>query len=40
VTWRVYLENVPGELPSRGRVHFVSHDATRSTGWIFVESNE
>ena len=40
VSWRVYLENVPGELPSRGRVHFVSNDATRSTGWIFVESNE
>jgi hypothetical protein len=39
-SWRVFLETIPGELPSRGKVHFVSDDATRSSGWIFVESSE
>jgi hypothetical protein len=36
----VYLETMPGELPVRGRVHFVSTETTRSTGWIFVEGSE
>ena len=38
--WRVYLETPQEGGPVRGRVHFVSSDATRSTGWIFVESSE
>lgn len=38
--WQVYLETVPGPSPIRARVHFVSPDATRSTGWIFVEPTE
>ena len=39
-TWRVYLESAPGSPPIRGRVHFVSTEGTRSTGWIFVETSE
>ena len=39
-TWRVYFESAPGTPPVRGRVHFVSSEATRSTGWIFVETSE
>ena len=35
-----FLETIPGELPSRGRVHFVSDETTRATGWIFVEVSE
>lgn len=39
--WRVYLETShPGDQSARGRVHFVSGDATRSTGWIFVEPSD
>ncbi|NOT06695.1 MAG: hypothetical protein HOP28_00675 [Gemmatimonadales bacterium] len=38
--WRVYFETAPGEQPARGRVHFVSSEAQRSTGWIFVEPSE
>jgi hypothetical protein len=38
--WRVYLEAPHGGPPVRGRIHFVSSDATRSTGWIFVEPSE
>lgn len=38
--WRVYLETPHGGAPVRGRIHFVSSDATRSTGWIFVEPSE
>lgn len=38
--WRVYLEAAPGAPPIRGRVHFVSTESTRSTGWIFVETSE
>ena len=39
-SWRVYLEPHPSAQPSRGRIHFVSTDTTRSTGWIFVEPSE
>ena len=39
-SWRVYLETAPSEQPVRGRVHFVSSEASRSTGWIFVEWSE
>jgi hypothetical protein len=39
-SWRVYLEAHQGAPPIRARVHFVSAEATRSTGWIFVESSE
>lgn len=39
-TWRVYLEAGSGTPPIRGRVHFVSTEGTRSTGWIFVELSE
>jgi hypothetical protein len=39
-SWRVYLETHPSAQPSRGRIHFVSTDTTRSTGWIFVEPSE
>jgi hypothetical protein len=39
-TWRVYLETASGSLPARARVHFLSDEATRSTGWIFVEPTE
>jgi len=38
--WRVYLETHPGGQPVRGRIHFVSGEATRSTGWIFVEPSD
>ncbi len=38
--WRVYLESHSGPPPVRGRIHFVSAGATRSTGWIFVEWSE
>jgi hypothetical protein len=34
------LETHPVGQPSRGRIHFVSSDVTRSTGWIFVEPSE
>jgi hypothetical protein len=40
LSWRVYLETLPAEQPARGRVHFVSSEATRSTGWIFIEPTE
>lgn len=39
-TWRVYLQTAPGTPPIRGRVHFLSSEGTRSTGWIFVETSE
>jgi hypothetical protein len=39
-SWRVFLETHPVGQPSRGRIHFVSSEATRSTGWIFVEPSE
>ena len=39
-SWRVYLETAPGPGPARGRVHFVSTETTRTTGWIFVEPTE
>jgi hypothetical protein len=38
--WRVYLETRPGDSVARARIHFVSTDATRSTGWIFVEPTD
>ncbi|PYP42174.1 MAG: hypothetical protein DMD43_03925 [Gemmatimonadetes bacterium] len=38
--WRVFLEAPPGGPPVRGRIHFVSRDAIRTTGWIFVEPSE
>jgi hypothetical protein len=38
--WRVYLETRPGDPVARARIHFVSTDATRSTGWIFVEPSD
>ena len=39
--WRVYLESsYAGDHVARGRIHFVSADATRSTGWIFVEPSD
>ncbi len=38
--YRVFLETQAGQSPVRGRVHFVSADGTRSTGWIFVEWTE
>jgi hypothetical protein len=40
LAWRVYLETAAGPAPARGRIHFVSPDATRTTGWIFVEPTE
>ena len=40
VTWRVYFETRSDTQPARGRVHFVSEAAHRSTGWIFVEWSE
>lgn len=39
-SWRVFLETPQEGPPVRGRVHFVSSDTTRSTGWIFVEPSE
>ena len=39
-SWRVYLETNPSVQPIRGRIHFVSADSTRSTGWIFVEPSD
>ncbi len=38
--WRVYLETQASSSPARGRIHFVSDAATRSTGWIFVEPSD
>ena len=39
--WRVFLEAAPGGPPPvRGRIHFVSRDAIRTTAWIFVEPSE
>ncbi len=39
-TWKVRLEiRAEGKLVG-GRVHFVSDEATRSTGWIFLEWSE
>ncbi len=39
--WRVYLETRTDTRPVRARVHFVGDDdASRSTGWIFVEWTE
>jgi hypothetical protein len=38
--WRVYLEALPAQHGTRGRIHFVSDGATRSTGWIFVEPSD
>ena len=38
--WRVYLETQSSGSPARGRIHFVSGEATRSTGWIFVEPSD
>jgi hypothetical protein len=38
--WRVYLEALPGQHSARGRIHFVSDEGTRSTGWIFVEPSD
>ncbi len=40
VFWRVYLEARADQQPVRARVHFVSSEATRSTGWIFMEWTE
>lgn len=40
VQWRVYFETRTDTQPTRGRVHFVSDGAQRSTGWIFVEWSE
>lgn len=40
LSWRVYLETAAAPPPARGRIHFVSADATRTTGWIFVEPTE
>ena len=38
--WRVFLETRPqGELV-RGRIHFVSDEAVRSSAWIFLEWSE
>ena len=39
-TWRVFLETQTETRLARGRVHFVSDTAQRSTGWIFVEWSE
>jgi hypothetical protein len=39
-SWRVYLESRAAESGTRARIHFVSGDATRSTGWIFVEPTD
>jgi hypothetical protein len=38
--WRVYLETQSAGPPARARIHFVSGEATRSTGWIFVEPSD
>jgi len=38
--WRVYLETHSSGSPARGRIHFVSGESTRSTGWIFVEPSD
>ena len=40
--WDVYLEMQPDqELGAvRGRLHFVSGDHRRTTGWIFLEVSE
>lgn len=38
--WRVYFETRADTMPVRGRVHFVTDGAQRSTGWIFVEWSE
>ena len=38
--WKVYLETAPQAELIRGRVHFVSEAATRSTAWIFLEWSE
>lgn len=38
--WRVYLESRPGDQVARGRIHFVSAEGNRSTGWIFVEPSD
>lgn len=40
VSWKVYLETRTDQQQVRGRVHFVSGDMTRSTGWIFMEWSE
>lgn len=39
-SWKVYLETNTSCLPVKGRVHFVSGSAQRSTGWVFIEQNE
>lgn len=40
-TWHVFLETRADTRPVRARVHFVGDDnASRSTGWIFVEWTE
>ncbi|MEZ4455773.1 MAG: hypothetical protein R2882_04350 [Gemmatimonadales bacterium] len=40
VTWQVYLEVQTDTMPVRGRVHFVTEQGQRSTGWIFIEPTE
>jgi hypothetical protein len=40
LSWRVYLETNADQPPARARVHFVSSESTRSTGWIFMEWTE
>ena len=42
--WEVYIEMQPdadvGPGAVRGRVHFVSRERRRTTGWIFLELSE
>lgn len=39
-TWQVQVETRPQGQLTAGRVHFVSAERTRATGWIFLEWSE
>ena len=39
-TWQVHVETRPQGQLTAGRVHFVSPDLARATGWIFLEWSE
>ncbi|MDZ4674251.1 MAG: hypothetical protein SGI84_07345 [Gemmatimonadota bacterium] len=39
-TWQVHVETRPQGQLTAGRVHFVSPQASRATGWIFLEWTE
>lgn len=39
-TWQVHVETKPQGQLTAGRVHFVSPQTSRATGWIFLEWTE